>query len=441
MKSKKFVIVLILLVCMLVACIAVIAVVLGGKKEEYRLIKIYEYDGDGVVNRKSLGDMEPYNNMILESGDNVRLNTGLMNLKLDDDKYVYVEENTEFTIEAIGTEENSKTTINLKSGAITNDIQNKLSEESTYEINTPNVTISVRGTNYRVGIYEDDKGVKYSRVSVFEGKVTTKLVMADGTVADEELDVDAGKEITIIQDDSATDYLGEPADIDYSTLPESVGGSLDSSAVSIPADSQNGGTEDNDGAESEERKESDLTQEELASLNIFAKYVSSTQAQAAEAIEGMTIQMSDEVVMKFIGTLANDSFGETDTALSLKLYAIANSDSGGVLSVTKDEIDQYVSNVFDYNDIANYEIGNVMAGSNGYEIWAHQGSCDTTITINETYMEGENYVIKGVANLNYSDIFDPMFMDAEFTFTVRRNPDSPFGFTYVDFVFGAVTKY
>lgn len=437
MKSKKFVIVLILLVCMLVVCIAVIAVVLGGKKEEYRLIKIYEYDGDGVVNRASTGDIEPYNNMILESGDNVRLNTGLMNLKLDDDKYVYVEENTEFTIQATGSAKNSKTTINLKSGAITNDIQGKLSDESTYEINTPNVTISVRGTNYRVGIYEDDKGVKYSRVSVFEGKVTTKLVMADGTVADEELEVDAGKEITIIQDDSATDYLGEPTDIDYSTLPESVGGTM--------SETSGGSATDNDanvaGDTSEEKAEADLTQEEIDGLTIFAKYVSSTQAQAAEAIEGMTIQMSDEVVMKFIGTLANDSFGETDTALSLKLYAIANSDSGGVLSVTKDEIDQYVSNVFDYNDIANYEIGNVMAGSNGYEIWAHQGSCDTTITINETYMEGENYVIKGVANLNYSDIFDPMFMDAEFTFTVRRNPDSPFGFTYVDFVFGAVTKY
>ena len=46
-----------------------------------------------------------------------------------------------------------------------------------------------------------------------------------------------------------------------------------------------------------------------------------------------------------------------------------------------------------------------------------------------------------MANLNYGDIFDPMFMDAEFTFTVRRNSDSPFGFTYVDFVFGTVTKY
>lgn len=437
MKNRKLM--LIILVVLLIACIAVIVAVLGGKKEEYRLIKIYEYDGDGVVNRESTGDIEPYANMILESGDNVRLNTGLMNLKLDDDKYVYVEENTEFTIEASGSSEDSKTTINLKSGAITNDIKSKLSDESTYEINTPNVTISVRGTNYRVGVYEDAKGVTYSRVSVFDGKVATKLINADGTVAEEEIAVEAGKEITIIQDDGKTDYIGEPTDIDYTTLPKSVGGSLDSSAVSTATDSQvEGNTEDGQAA-SEESAEADLSDEELKSLNIFAKYVSSTQAAAAEAVEEQTIQMSDEVVMKMIGTMANDYMGMSESELAP--YVIPGTQDAGYMSITKADIDQYALNVFDYSGIVYYEQGNVMAGANGYEIWEHQGYCDTTITINETFMEGENYVIKGVANLNYGDIFDPMFMDAEFTFTVRRNSDSPFGFTYVDFKFGTVTKY
>lgn len=437
MKNRRLI--LIILVVLLIACIAVIVAVLGKKKEEYRLIKIYEYDGDGVVNRESTGDIEPYANMILESGDNVRLNTGLMNLKLDDDKYVYVEDNTEFTIEAAGTAKDSKTTIKLKSGAITNDIQSKLSDESTYEINTPNVTISVRGTNYRVGVYEDAKGVTYSRVSVFDGKVATKLINGDGTVAEEEIAVEAGKEITIIQDDSKTDYLGEPTDIDYTTLPESVGGSLDSSAVSTATDSQvEGNTEDGEAA-SEESAEADLTDEELKSLNIFAKYVSSTQAAAAEAVEEQTIQMSDEVVMKMIGTMANDYIGMSESELAP--YVIPGTQDAGYMCITKADIDQYALNVFDYSGIVYYEQGNVMAGANGYEIWEHQGYCDTTITINESYMDGDNYVVVGVANLNYGDIFDPMFMDAEFTFTVRRNSDSPFGFTYVDFKFGTVTKY
>ncbi|MBQ8319161.1 MAG: FecR domain-containing protein [Lachnospiraceae bacterium] len=221
MKNKKAIFIIIGI--LLVVCIAVVAIVLSTKKEDsYRIVKVYEFEGDGVVNRESLGDIEPYNNMVLESGDNIKLNTGLMTLKLDDDKYVYVEENTEFSLEATGTSENSKTTINLKSGAITNEIQNKLSGESSYEINTPNSTMAVRGTTYYVRVYEDNKGVKYTRVSVFEGKVTTKLMYADGTIADKEVAVDAGKEVIIYEDDTTTDYIGDVTDIDYSTLPDEV---------------------------------------------------------------------------------------------------------------------------------------------------------------------------------------------------------------------------
>ncbi len=220
-KNKKFIFIIIGI--LLVVCVAIVAVVLLSKKDDsYRIIKVYEYEGDGIVNRQSIGDIEPYNNMVLESGDNIKLNTGLMTLKLDDDKYVYVEEKTEFSLEATGTTEDSKTSINLKSGAITNEIQNKLNDESSYEINTPNSTMAVRGTTYRVEIYEDDKGTTYTRVSVFEGKVTTKLKYADGTVEEKEVGVDAGKEVIIYEDDTTTDYLGDVTDIDYSTLPDEV---------------------------------------------------------------------------------------------------------------------------------------------------------------------------------------------------------------------------
>ncbi|MBE5933753.1 MAG: hypothetical protein E7263_10090 [Lachnospiraceae bacterium] len=221
MKNKKLIILIVSI--LLVICIAVVAVVMITKKDDsYRIIKVYEFDGDGLVSRESLGDIEPYNNMVLESGDNIKLNTGLMTLKLDDDKYVYVEENTEFSLEATGTSADSKTTINLKSGAITNEIQNKLSGESSYEINTPNSTMAVRGTTYYVQVFEDENGTNYTRVSVFEGKVTTKLVYADGTVEEKEVGVDAGKEVIIYEDATTTDYLGDVSDIDYSTLPDDV---------------------------------------------------------------------------------------------------------------------------------------------------------------------------------------------------------------------------
>ena len=97
MKKKK--IVLIIIGILLVISIAVAAIVLLTNKEEaYRIVKVYEFEGDATVSRTDLGDIEPYNNMLLESGDNIKFNTGLMTLKLDDDKYVYVEENTEFSL-------------------------------------------------------------------------------------------------------------------------------------------------------------------------------------------------------------------------------------------------------------------------------------------------------------------------------------------------------
>ncbi len=201
---------------------AIIALVVLRKEESYRVIKVYEVSGDVTVKRDGKGDMDPYENMLLESGDTVVVNSGSMTLKLDEDKYVYVEEETEFSVEAKGTSDNSKTTIVLKKGAITNEIQNKLSDDSSYEVNTPNSTMAVRGTVFRVEISYDENGTCFTKVSVLEGKVSSNLVYADGTVSDKAVDIEKGYEVIIYQDGSKTDYLTEVQPIDYSKLPASV---------------------------------------------------------------------------------------------------------------------------------------------------------------------------------------------------------------------------
>lgn len=214
---------------LLIAAISIVAIVITvvlvlvlNKEEAYRIIKIYEVEGQGMVTRKDVGEIEPYNNMLLESGDNIRLDAGEMTLKLDDDKYVYVEENTEFVLKAEGSSENSKTTIELLEGAITNDIQKKLSNDSSYEINTPNSTMAVRGTTYRVEIYYDEDGVCYTKVSVFDGEVVTKLVYPDGTISDDEVKIVSGKEVIIYENDTTTDYLEGVQDINYDEIPSDV---------------------------------------------------------------------------------------------------------------------------------------------------------------------------------------------------------------------------
>ena len=207
-----------------IALVAVIALVLFltvFKKDAYRILKVFEFAGKGSVTRQDIGDIEPYSNMVLETGDTVALDEGEMVLLADEDKYIHLEEGTELILNAAGSSESSKTTIELKRGAITNDIQNKLSEGSYYEVNTPNSTMSVRGTIFRVEVYEEN-GIKYTRVSVFEGKVASRLVYKNGDVADNEVSIEKGKEVLIYEDDKTVDYVSPPKDIDYSDLPDSV---------------------------------------------------------------------------------------------------------------------------------------------------------------------------------------------------------------------------
>lgn len=219
MNKKKKVLIVSAVICVIAAA-AIIILLLVNKKDSYRIIKVYEIEGEATVKRQGKGDIQVYNNMLLQSGDTISLKQGTMTLKLDDDKYVYVEENTEFELIASGSSANSKTKINLKSGAITNEITNKLSDDSAYEINTPNSTMAVRGTIFRVEIYTDDDMVTYTKISVFDGKVDTWLVYQDGSVAESSVSVSRGRETIIYEDDKNTDYLGEPEEIDYSALPE-----------------------------------------------------------------------------------------------------------------------------------------------------------------------------------------------------------------------------
>lgn len=205
-----------------VVILAVVVILLLNRKEAvYRIIKVFELDGKSTVTRQDIGDLDAYDNMVLESGDQVYVDSGSLTLKMDEDKYVYAEEKTRFQLEAAGTSENSKTRIRLEEGVLTNEIQNKLSDESSYEVNTPNSTMSVRGTIYMVDVYEEN-GIRYTKVSVFEGAVATKLIYADGSVSDQEKLVEKGKEVLIYDDNSGTDYVGEPSDIDYSALPQGV---------------------------------------------------------------------------------------------------------------------------------------------------------------------------------------------------------------------------
>lgn len=294
--NKKLIIILSCIGVAAAAIIVSVVLFMGKGQDAYRIIKIFEVEGDATVNRDSTGDITPYNNMLLESGDNVFLATGDMTLKMDEDKFAYVEEDTEFSIVAEGTAENSKTTIQLKKGAITNEIQNKLAEGATYEVNTPNSTMAVRGTVFRVEVYTDKDGVSYTKVSVFNGKVATRLQYADGTTSDEEVFVEAGKQVIIYDDEETTDYLGGVTEIPYSELPQEVkdlveevlGFSPDGTTTVESDDTTKETEEEEDAEEAEEEEELEEDDSDTEDESDEEKKTSSKTKKKASSTETAT---------------------------------------------------------------------------------------------------------------------------------------------------------
>lgn len=202
----------------IIGMVLVVSHFLNGQ-EAYRSILIYELNGTASIEREGAGNIRAAEDLYLESGDRLTVADGSsMRLKLDDDKYAMVEENSILAIEAAGNEQDSKTKIDLVQGAITSEIQNPLSTDSKYEVNSPNSVMAVRGTIFRVEVTADEEDGTSTNVAVFSGKVSMNAILPDGTLGDE-IFVAAGEEASCIGDSASGPVLTEPTEIDFEALP------------------------------------------------------------------------------------------------------------------------------------------------------------------------------------------------------------------------------
>ncbi len=148
-------------------------------KESYRIIKLVEMTGTVTYSRDSETN-DAYQNMNFQNGDKIDTSAeSSAKLSLDSDKYLHMAANTSIELEAKGDEKDSKTRIKLNSGEITNEIQNKLSENSMYEVETSNATMAVQGTIFYVKV-KDGKTIVYCedgqvKVSAAGGSSTSLL--------------------------------------------------------------------------------------------------------------------------------------------------------------------------------------------------------------------------------------------------------------------------
>lgn len=273
-----------------VIVVAVIVLLLN-KEETFRSILVYDVEGNAVIERETVGSMDAAENLYLESGDRVSVAAdSSMRMKLDDDKYVMAEADTIFSVEAQGTDADSRTRICLEQGAITNEIQHPLSEGSQYETSTPNSVMAVRGTIYRVELYVDEQGEQNTKLCCFQGKVGTKPILPDGTYGEEVL-VPAGSELTIYEDGTVDDMK----EIAYDELPgqavENLIGLSESgqslTGISLEDLRQlSAGTKDEGKAkENEPEKEESTETVEAASQSDAAKETDAKTAANTEAVK------------------------------------------------------------------------------------------------------------------------------------------------------------
>lgn len=157
------------LIIILVIAIAAIAGVIAFKVlGTHRLVEVVDTRKDVVLER---GDKEEdiYEGMHLITNDKVTTGKkSTVELLVDEDKHIEAGENTCFRLAAEGKPEKGYVKIKLIYGEGLFTIDEKLAENSEFEVITPNATCAVRGTTFSVA-YDKDK--KETVVVVKKGKV------------------------------------------------------------------------------------------------------------------------------------------------------------------------------------------------------------------------------------------------------------------------------
>lgn len=145
-KNKK----LLMLMSVAVVAIVIIAFAVVMINRGHRVIKVESLEGEVELDRDS-SEEDVFEGMNLRSEDEITTGEdGLLGLLADEDKYIAAIENTCFEIISEGSAKEGRLKIKLKYGTSLIEIENKLPEGASFEVETPNAALSVRGTTFEV---------------------------------------------------------------------------------------------------------------------------------------------------------------------------------------------------------------------------------------------------------------------------------------------------
>ena len=208
----------------LVAVVAAVAVMLILNNNKYRSISVADVKGIvNVIGQKNNG--QAYKVQRLFDGDDVSvMEDSELTLCLNNDKYVYADENTHFKLEAASSKQGNKLKIVLDKGSELNVLTAKLGDGDTYQVDTPNSTMSVRGTRFRMTVYIGDDGYTYTLLEVESGIVLAQLKTLTGDYNGVEKEFFAGQSALIRGGDDFSEFVlsednAEVWLLDYKSLP------------------------------------------------------------------------------------------------------------------------------------------------------------------------------------------------------------------------------
>ena len=184
-KKKLLIIIISSAAALIVAAVAIVlAIVLSNQSNENseiryldsaRTIKIVELEGSANVtdDRETIACFKGMN---LYDGDSVDvLADSVLVIKFDEDKYVYLGENTKINLKSEG-KDSFKTNIFVETGVVLAEIQKPLGEDEEFFLSSNNSVMAVRGTIFGVAVKEVANEI-IQTYSVYKG--VTELFIFD----------------------------------------------------------------------------------------------------------------------------------------------------------------------------------------------------------------------------------------------------------------------
>ncbi|MBP3237877.1 MAG: FecR domain-containing protein [Lachnospiraceae bacterium] len=194
-------------------------------KKEYRSISVEAVNGSVIVSNEKNED-QAYKGQRLYGGDDVTVKEDSdLTMCMDNNKYLYADENTHFRLENHSKNNVSRIRIILDKGSELNELTEKLNADESYAVDTPNSTMSVRGTKFRVTVFTGSDGYVYTLLEVEEGVVLVQLKTVNGEYNGVEKEFTAGQSALIRADAGFSEFVkskqGEEALVlDYAALPK-----------------------------------------------------------------------------------------------------------------------------------------------------------------------------------------------------------------------------